>query len=179
MKQKTILISLIIASSILFLGCFEVDGNFKKIKNDILSSAENKFYRDHEFAIGKAGISLASIAANLDDEKNEAKEILNNLSKIQIGVYKCRDRVKLSDDYSLLQRIDERMKNVGWEYIVKSREDNTLTGIYVKRNDGNKLREFFVISLDKNKLTLIELKGELDKVLSSIIRERKIELSYN
>ena len=179
MKTKLILVPiLLILSSVFFFGCFGVDNDFSKIKHDIISTANFQFHKDIEFSIGSAGLSFASAIVDFSDD-NDAREIIRHLSKVQVGVYNNIEPVSRQAAIEILRNIDGRLQSEGWNYIVKSYEKGEVNSIYVKQNNDNKLREMFVINLTNDKLTIVNLKGNLEKILSSVIRDRKMNLSYN
>ncbi len=170
---------IILFSSTLFVGCFGVDGNFSRLKNKILSFTDNSYYTDVELSIGSFGISIAKIAVKMDDNDQDAREILDNISHVQVGVYKSHKGCTLDNGFQLLQDINSHMNENGWQYVVRSRNNNEVTGVYVKVNNSSELKELFVVSLNRHELTLVEVKGNLDKVLETAIREKGFNLSHS
>jgi len=163
----------------LFVGCFGVDGNFSRLRNKILNSTGNKYYTDVEFSVGSFGISIAKIAVKNDDNDQDTKEILNNISHVQVGVYKNNHNFTFDKGYELLDDINSEMTENGWQYVVKSCCKNEMTGVYVKVKDNDDLKELFVVSLNHNELTLVEVKGNLEKVLETAIRKKGFNLDHS
>jgi len=170
---------IILFSSTLFVGCFGVDGNFSSLKNKILSSTGNRYYTDVEFSVGSFGISIAKAVVKSDDNDREAKEILDNISHVQIGVYKNHHSSSFNNSFQILKDIDSQMMENGWQYVVRSRCNKEVTGVYVKIVNGNELKELFVVNLDQRELTLVEVKGNLEKVLETAIREKGFKLGHS
>lgn len=171
-------ILIIFLSSILFVGCFGVDGNFSRLKHEILSSTGTRYYTDVEFSVGSLGLSIARIAVKKEDDP-DAKEILNNISHVQVGVYKNDHASSLDKGFQLLQDINSQMVENGWQYVVRSCCKNEITGVYVKVNSGNQLKELFVVNLKHDELTLVEVKGNLEKVLETAIRNKGFNLDHS
>ena len=179
MKIKLILIPLLlILSSIFFIGCFGVDSNFSEIKHDIVSSSNVQFHKDIEFSIGSVGLSLASAIVDFSDD-NDAREIIKNLSKVQIGVYKNTEPISRQAAIEIINKIDDRLRNKGWNYLVKSYDKREVSSVYIKQSDGDKLCEMFVVNLNDDELVIVDIKGRLERILTSVIRDRKMDLSYN
>ena len=169
---------IIILSSILFTGCFGVDRNFSSLKNEILSSTDGNYYKDIEFSIGPVGLSLAGAIVKLSDDEENAQEILEHISHVQVGVYKNEYGSGNVGSFQLLQTIDSQMKTNGWQYIVRSYNKGDVTGVYIKYSGENRLNEMFVVSLNRKELTLVEVKGELEKVIETAIREKGMNIHY-
>lgn len=177
MKRKLTSVFVIIISGILFTGCFDVDGNFLKIKQDIFSTTGFQYYRDKEFGIGGLGIGMARMIVNLSDDDQEAKEILGHISKVQIGIYKCSRKIPFNDNSLLINRIDSRMNSEGWHYVVKCRNGLKMNIIYVKTNSDFRLKEIFIINFKLNKLELVEVKGNLDDLIQLIIKDKGMNIN--
>ncbi len=174
MKTKLILVpALLIFSSVLFLGCFGVDNDFSMIKNEIISTAGVHFHKDIEFSIGSAGLSFASAIADFSDE--DAHEVIRHLSKVQVGVFRNSDPVSRQAAIEILNKIDRRLQSDGWSYLVKSYDKADVSSVYVKQNLNNELREIFVINLSAKELTIVNVKGRLERIIATVIRDRKID----
>jgi len=175
MKTKLILASLLlIFSGIFFLGCFGVDSNFSKIKNEVFSTVGVQFNKDIEFGIGPAGLSFVSVVVNISDADVETCEIIRHLSKVQIGVYKKYQPVSRLAAIQILRNIDDRMLSGGWSCIVKDYDKSDVSTIYVKHTEDSKLRELFIVNLSKDELTIVNLKGRLDEVIPFIIKDKNM-----
>ena len=167
MYRKMLLILPVILLGFVTSGCYQVNGEFLELKNEILSSTGSSYNRDVEFALGKASISIVRAFASLD---NKDDEIIKNISGIQIGVYK---RIRLDEgDSNLFQRINDRLENNGWKYFVREKDHNEMNIIYYRSNDEETLGAMFIISLDKEKLTLVEIRGDLRRIVIAAIREK-------
>ena len=172
MKKNFTPLFIVIMSSILFMGCFGVDGNFLRIKKEILSSTDAHYYKEQEFGIGSIGLSMARIVVSLSDDDHDAREILKHISKVQVGCYRYEDGSSIKSCLQLMKSIDARMIAEGWEYIVKSRDGGEMNIIYIKTNPGYHLKEIFVVSLEHDRLSLVNVKGDLEKVIQEVIRDK-------
>ncbi len=177
MKNKITPIIIIILSSILFTGCFNVDGNFLKIKHEIFSTTGYHYYKDQEFGIGGLGMSLAKMVVGFSDNDREAKEMIRHISEVQIGIYKIVNDASSNNIRMLEQRIDNRLYSEGWRYIVKSREGRKMNLIYIKTGSGYSLKEILIVNLKLNRLALVEVKGDLDKMIQYVIRDKGMKFN--
>lgn len=179
MKDRILIpLSFSVVSIFLFAGCFGVDHNFSSIRNEILSAAGDNFHKDVEFSIGRAGIGIAKIFVKIHDENEDAEKILRHVDEVQVGVYKNHYHSMPNDKFDLLESITYKMDHHGWQYIVKNYNRGEVNIVYVMKNSGYKLKKMFVVSLNRNELTMVEITGDLDKVITSIIREKGLGISY-
>ncbi len=152
-------------------GCFGVKRSFKSMRNNILHSIDADFKKDIEFRISPLMFDVASTIVNKSDADQEAKDMISKMSNIQIGIYKVRymERNNLLDDMFL--KISRKMESAEWYNIVRSRENNEYTGIFLRNNNNLQMRKMFVIHLDNKELVMIELTGELDDVLTLAMKQ--------
>ncbi len=173
MKNRIFLIPL--ALSLLFMtGCFSVNGNFKQIRNYLLNNVEGAFEKDTEFAMGPATLALAGFAASFSEENNGelASEMLDNISKVQIGVYNVRKLNASKIDFSLVKNISERMEAKGWRYIIRSVENGEMTAVFVPSDLKDGVKKLFVFTLNNKEIVLVEISGDLDEVVEIAVRDR-------
>lgn len=165
-------------SVFLFAGCFGVEGNFKSIRNDLLSAAGTHYRTDIEFSLGKFGIGIAKEIIRHDNNNEDAKEILKHISKVQIGVYKNHSRMMPEFKASFIKKADEEMERHGWESIIKNFGKRELNIIYVQNENSGRLSEIFVINMNRRELTLVEVSGNLNEVITYIIKEKGLGFQY-
>ncbi len=180
MMKRGFLIPAVLAlvSVFLFAGCFGVEGNFKNIRNDLLSAAGTRFHTDIEFSLGKFGLGIAKEIVRHENNDEDAKEILKHISKVQIGVYKNRSRTMPEFKDSFIRKADKEMERHGWESIVKNYGERELNIVYVQNDNSGRLSEIFVINMDRKELTLVEVSGNLDEVITYIIKEKGLGFQY-
>jgi hypothetical protein len=64
----------------------------------------------------------------------------------------------------------------GWKYIIRSVDGNEVTAIYLSDDPEEILNKMYVINLSDEELVIIEINGDLKKVISYAIEERKFNL---
>ena len=170
MKTKFFVPVILLLSASAFMGCIGVDSNFREVRSMVMSSTNEKFNKDIEFSVGPVGISLAKLIVKLNDDDEDASVILNNISEVQIGVYKKRYSGK-HYDYSFFRDIDNKMKEADWHFVVRHVEGNELTGIYVKYNDDD-INKLYVINIEDKELSIVRVKGNLENILTYAIKDK-------
>lgn len=175
MKTKNIILAaLIVFVSVTSFGCFGVSDEFRSIKNQLMKDTNTGCKKDIEFSVGKVTLSMARMFVRLSDEDEEAEEILNNISSAEIGVY----RVKSDAAKSNYRQVIKTMEKKGWMYIVRSFEKDKSTVIFVRGNKEDRFTDLFVVGYENNKLNLVEVHGNLDKIVEIAIRDKDAKFGF-
>jgi hypothetical protein len=155
-------------------GCIGIDHEFEEIRDEVIKKFGGEYKSEVQFSIGNVGISVSSWIADVAADEDLAADILDDVSSVQVGVYK-KLRGTNSRDINALRDIEDKMSQSGWKSIVKSSEDGELTGIYIRKNHAEILDRMFVINLDDNELVLVDVQGDLKEAITTAIREKGIK----
>jgi hypothetical protein len=68
------------------------------------------------------------------------------------------------------------MNSQGWKYLVRTIEGDELTVIYLNPNPDVMLKKMYVINVNKDELVIVEINGDLKKVISYAIEERSFKV---
>jgi hypothetical protein len=172
MKNKFFLLPLFF----LLTGCIGVNRHFSEVKDKILGELGNEYKTEFQFSVGSAAIHISSWFVDLAADQEYMDDMLREISSVQVGVY---NKVYGSDteaNFSMLESIDEEMYNKGWKYIVRSVERDELTAIYINSDPEELFHKMYIISLDNKDLVIVEINGDLKKVLSYAIEEQSFNL---
>ena len=177
MKIKSI--TLILSVSLLLLslnGCIGVNRQFSEVKNKIIGELGNDYKTEFQFSVGSAAITISSWFIDFAANEEYIDEMMREISSVQVGVYNRVEGADAKANFSTLQSIDEEMNNKGWKYIVRSVDNEELTAIYLSDDPVELLNKMYVINLSDEELVIIEVNGDLKKVISYAIEERKFNL---
>ncbi len=180
MKKDHLIIPIFIGlSALIFTGCFGVDGDFIKVKSLVMNSVNGDFKKDVEFSVGSVGMSFARLIISIDNDDEDAKMILRNISGAQIGVYKKDHYSNIDFTYSSFKELDRKMQNEDWQSIVKHVEGDQLTAVYIKSED-DEINEAYVINIESGDLTIVRVEGDLENLIEYAIKEKGLkDFSYN
>jgi hypothetical protein len=174
MQRKLIYIFLLILPLFIY-GCFGVDGNFKKIRNEVFRglNAED-IDREFEYTASNFEVYLASKIAGISDNMLYAEMLLEKISNVEVGVYNLSEYQSLSQkSFSFLE---ESMKNKGWSQLLTTRNHKDMCFIYVDIENNDKINDAIVLNIDSKQLVMIEIHGKLDKFIEQIIKNRGIRV---
>ena len=162
---------------VFFNGCIGINEEFADIRNEVINNFGGEYKSEVQFSIGSAGITVFSWLVDAAAEEDIAGDILKDVSSVQVGVYK-KLRVTDSPRMNTLREIESKMSESGWKSIVKTCDKDELAAIYVRKNSDEVLNRLFVISLDKDELVLVEVEGDLKEAISTVIRDKVIDINY-
>jgi hypothetical protein len=176
MKTKSIILIISLALLLAFLtGCIGVNRQFSEVKDKIMGGLGNDYKTEFQFSVGSSAITISSWFVDLAADQEYVDEMMREISSVQVGVYYKVEGSDAKADFGTLQSIDEEMHNKGWKYIVRSVEGNELTAIYLSDDPEEILNKMYVINLSDEELVIIEVNGDLKKVISYAIEERNFQ----
>lgn len=181
MKSKGVLTYiLLLTSAVMFAGCLEVGSQFMDVRSRVLESAGADFSCDAEFSVDAPELSLAYLFVKSSHHKDQrfAGDIIKHLSRVEVGVYKNTDH-RLTADFSMLKKIDDCLSDDGWQYIVRNIEPNEVSAIYVNRDSGKMMKELWVVNINRKELVLVKVRGDLDYVIQTALREKGLGMKFN
>ena len=102
--------------------------------------------------------------------------MMREISSVQVGIYDKVKNVNTPPDFNTLRQIDYEMQSNGWKYIVRSIEDDGMSLIYLSANPEEMLKTMYVVNLNDNELIIIEVNGNLKKVIEYAIEEKNFDV---
>jgi hypothetical protein len=176
MSSKIFIDIIIFFLLILLTGCIGVNRQFGEVKDKIMGELGNDYRTEFQFSVGSSAITISSWFVDLAANEEYLDEMMREISSVQVGVYNKVEGSDAKANFGTLQSIDEEMNNKGWKYIVRSVDNEELTAIYLSDDPGEILNKMYVINLSDEELVIIEVNGDLKKVISYAIEERKFDL---
>lgn len=174
MKNKIYLLPILFLP--LFLnGCLGINEEFESVRDVVLLSSGNDYKSEFQFSIGSVGVTISSWAIDVSSDEDIASKFLDEVSSVQVGVYK-KIRGTNSSDFQILNDIESEMQENGWRSIIRSSSEKELTGIYVRKDKQEVLNRLFVISLEDDELVLVEVEGDLKEALANVIKEKGMDI---
>jgi hypothetical protein len=172
--MKQLIYACLLLSVLFLVRCIPVDGQFIKFRNSILKSIEGDIdvTTDVEFRLdGRHG--LGSFLGACADEDRDSEESFEGISKIQVGVYKLSGVADYRN--KKLTKIPKRMEKMGWEKIVKARDEDGYTWIYGKTSTGDCIEALSIVHLDSHELVMVQMEGVLDNFVEREIDKNDLE----
>ena len=178
--MKRIKSTIVILAPILFLfltGCIGVNRQFSQVKDKILGELGSDYKTEFQFSVGPALIHVSSWLVDMSTDEEYVDDMVREISSVQIGVYDRIEKNKGKANFSTLVAVDEHMKSNGWKYIVRSADGDELTAVYLSSDPEEILKKMYVINLEDEKLVIVEVNGNLQKVISYALKEKKFKIN--
>ncbi len=157
-------------------GCISVNRNFREVSAKLISKFGNDYHRDIEVSVGPFLINFASWVVNFSQDDEIVDDLMRQVSNVQVGVYSMtNDRGK--DKHVVMEKLNNEMESKGWKYIVRSYGDDELTAVYVSKNPEMFFKKMFIITHDSEQLVLVEVEGNLDKLIELAIHDKKFKFN--
>lgn len=180
MKAKRIFTIVLVALiAINFSGCIGVNGNFKRVRDNVLVNIDGKTEKVIEFSLGPSGMMFASIITSLAVEEQYVDDLIRQITKIQVGVYERKNFSASS--FRMLRDLSSEMSEQGWDYLVRSYDHGNLTAVFTQSDDSDNIHSLFIVALENDEMFLVELKGNLSRMIEIAVRENglKFDLANN
>jgi len=134
---------------------------------------EARFVPEEHVHLGRISMGLVHGFVNLaasDKDDREGRDFVRQIHGVDFASYKVRN---LPDLNSLTSdaRFESQLKRDGWSLMVRTREEHESTWIYVRSTPDGAVRNLFVVSLEKDELTLVRVDGRLDRALAAAMAQ--------
>ncbi len=166
-------------------GCFGVNGNFKDVRNNILSKFDSGYSKDIEYGFGSVTMSLAGLFVSFSDDEDAgiASDMLDEISNVQIGIYNrnlsSNNNSNTEMNFKFLKETTDKLIEAGWKSLVRVAEHGNMTAVLIKEDEDNIPENMFVINMADNKLVLVELSGKLGKIIELALKNNGQDLVGN
>jgi hypothetical protein len=175
MKNKFFFLPVVLLLPLLLTNCVGINEEFAELRNKIVPQFGDDYKAEFQFSIGSVGITVSSWIVDFAEDEDFVDDMMREISSVQVGVYK---KLKDSDTpgFSVLNDIENNMMNSGWKSIVRSSENNEVSAVYIRTNREEFLKRLFVISSNEEELVLVEVKGDLKEIITTMIEEKGMKL---
>ncbi|MCO6474648.1 MAG: DUF4252 domain-containing protein [Melioribacteraceae bacterium] len=174
MKAKSLVVLLLAALFMMnFSGCIGVNGNFKRVRDNILVNIDGRADRVVEFALGPSGMMFASLITSFAADEEYVDDLMRQVTKIQVGVYERKDFSE--PNYMMLKDLSDEMNDQGWNYLVRSYDHGNLAAVFTQSDDLDNIHSLFIVVLERDEMVMVELKGNLDRMIEIAVRENGLK----
>lgn len=171
--MKTVLLLTLAAGTFLLTGCYPRDivHTQRALERDL---PQTRFRRQAAMAFGPGSMELARWIGGLVEAEHdrELTRYLDDVKSIQFGVYETRNLPQMSE-VELPSRLRSRIGHDGWALAASIREYDTAVWI-LYRDDGEDVRNLFVVFFQDDRLILMTLSGRLNDLMQKITEDHHL-----
>ncbi len=175
-RNKLLLIISIIFILLSFSGCVGITGEFGELRNKIIERFGDNYESEFQISFGSVEVTISSWFIDFAANEDKVDEMIREIDNVQFGVYQKIKNSGTSPTYKSLISIENEMKSNGWKPIVRSVDNGELNAVFVRSNPKEILNRIYVISYSDEELVLIEVEGDLKKVISYAIEKKEFDI---
>jgi uncharacterized protein DUF4252 len=134
---------------------------------------EARFEPEEHVHLGRFTMGLVHGIVHLaahDEDDRQAREIVDQIHSVDVVSYKVHNLPGL-DGLAADTRFERELKAHGWSLLVRTREHDESTWVYVRGGETGVLRNLFIVSLERDELTLVRVDGRLDRMIAMAMAE--------
>jgi hypothetical protein len=136
-----------------------------------------RFERESHIHLGRIALAfIKPIARWALDEDDEARTYLAAIRKIDVATYRVVGMPRTADG-TPLRRIEKRMLENDWVRMVRTREVDDNTWVFLRYRPDGSIRSLFVIELDQQELSIVGVEGRIDDLLAEAIADEPGEFA--
>ena len=127
-----------------------------------------------KLSLGPVLLFPVKIIANLVDREDEASPYLDEIMKVQVGVYKIKN-TDGSAQLKIPKNVEEELNKSGWEIFIRVREKNDMVELYY-REKSEDIIGIYAIVLNNEDLVIAEVGGRIDRIIEKAIQNHGLSL---
>lgn len=134
---------------------------------------EARFEPEEHVHLGRFTMGLLHGVVRLaahDKDDREGVEVFRQIHAVDVASYKVHNLPSL-DGLAADPRFDRELRRHGWSQLVRTHEANESTWVYVRGTEEGVLDNLFVVSLERDELTLVRVDGRLDRMIAMAMAE--------
>lgn len=125
-----------------------------------------RFEREEHFHLGRVSMGLLRGLVRLTPADPEAVRPLSQIRSVEVGVYQVRSMPDLDGASQVLSGFEDRLSDHGWSLMLREREADSRTWMFVRNHSEGGFRNLFIVSLEQDELTLVRVDGRLDRLFA-------------
>ena len=174
MKKSSLLLLLLGITIIWSSGC--TTNEFNDVQHAIEKQIQPAKTKTHlKLNLGPVLLFPVKTIVNLIDTEDEASPYLDEIMKVQVGVYKIK-KTNQPAELKIPDTVKKVLLESGWEIFIRVREKNEMVECYYKQKSED-IIGIYTIVLDDDNLIIAEVRGRLDRIIEKAVQERGLHLN--
>ncbi|RMD50276.1 MAG: DUF4252 domain-containing protein [Ignavibacteria bacterium] len=166
--KKYYKVLLIVLIALVTTGCIGVNRSFREVRNYLVNNLNENLDKEIELSVGPVGLMFANIFVKFADEEYQVSDLVRQISRVQLSVYNRPEPNE--SNFEMLRNITQMMKKKGMKYIVRAKDGDEMSAVFLNSNK-DKINKLFVVALTDEEVVLVEIKGDLNKLIELAIKQ--------
>lgn len=129
-----------------------------------------RFRREEHIRLGRFTLSLVRGLVRLAGEDRETRQTLGSIRRVEVATYEVEGELDLTG-LQAPRDLERRLADAGWHPMVREREEDSLTWVFVRADDAGAIRNLYVVELDPGELTIVDLAGRIDEIMARALAD--------
>lgn len=130
-----------------------------------------RFHRAEHVRLGRFTMALVrGLVRVAGAEDGETRQILGSIRRVEVATYEVEGPLDLTT-VSAPRDLERRLAGAGWQPMVREREAGSLAWVFVRSDEEGAIRDLYVVALDPDELTVVDLSGRLDELMAAAIAD--------
>jgi hypothetical protein len=135
------------------------------------------FERESHIRLGRIALAFVKpIARWALDNDDDARTYLSAIKKVDVATYRVAGLPR-APSTSAISGLERRLLEDGWTKMLRERDDEDNTWIFLRQRKDGSIRALLVIDLDASELSIVGVEGRIDDILAEAIADEPGELS--
>ena len=133
--------------------------------------------RESHIRLGRIALAFVKpIARWALDEDDEVRTYLSAIKKVDVATYRVVDLPE-APTTSVIPGLESRMLENGWTKMLRERDEEDNTWVFLRQRKDGSIRGLLVIDLDATELSIVGVEGRIDDILAEAIANEPGEFS--
>jgi hypothetical protein len=163
--------ALILATS-LFVGCDGEPPSADRVRAHLEHDLPGvRFHRGEHVRLGRFTMALVRglvRVAAADDR--EARQVLGSIRRVEVATWEIEGSFDFADIRGPGD-LERRLARSGWQLMVRETQEDSRTWIFVRPDEGGAIRNLYIVELDPNELTVVDLAGRIDEMMAAAVAD--------
>ena len=161
---------LLVLATIATTGCKEEPPSAATVRAHIEREVPGaRLRRDSSIRLGRFTLGLAKgVMRLIEPGDRQTHRALSNIHRVHVTSYEVLALPDI-DRLELPASFERGLARHGWYPMVKEREEDSRTWIFLREDGAGTIRNLYLVELDSAELTVIDLAGRLDRVLAEFV----------
>lgn len=126
-----------------------------------------RFEREEHVHLGRISMGLVRGLVRLVPGDAKEAQSLRHIRGVEVGVYKVRSMPDIEKAEPVLARVEDRLLANDWSLMLRQREPDGHTWMFVRTDADGSLRNLFIVELDEEEMVLVRVDGRFDELFAA------------
>ncbi|MEZ5332574.1 MAG: DUF4252 domain-containing protein [Thermoanaerobaculia bacterium] len=129
-----------------------------------------RFHQEEHIRLGRFSLALVRGLVRMAGEDRQTRQTLGSIRRVEVATYEVEGSLDLAG-IAAPRDLERRLAETGWQPMVRERDEDSLTWVFVRPDEDGSIRNLYVVALDPAELTVVDLVGRIDEILARAVAD--------